>query len=129
MKQFKRIGLNPATLAFTLILALVPVAMSDVTIGKTIYDGKGACASCHGMTGKGDGAAAAALNPKPRDFSSGDFALDTDGDGQKGTEVDLFNVIKYGAAQYGGAATMPGRADIPDAEIKALAAYVLSLKN
>jgi len=29
------------------------------------------CASCHGTGGKGDGPAAAALNPKPRDFTSG----------------------------------------------------------
>ncbi len=27
------------------------------------------CATCHGMTGKGDGAAAVALNPKPADFT------------------------------------------------------------
>lgn len=26
------------------------------------------CSTCHGLTGKGDGAAAAALNPKPRSF-------------------------------------------------------------
>ena len=29
------------------------------------------CASCHGTDGKGDGPAAAALNPKPRDYTSG----------------------------------------------------------
>ncbi len=29
------------------------------------------CASCHGTAGKGDGSASAALNPKPRDFTSG----------------------------------------------------------
>ncbi len=127
MKQFQLIGRTLA--AASLLLAIAPAAMADAAAGKAIYDGKGACASCHGPSGKGDGVAAAALNPKPRDFSTGDFALDTDGDGQKGTEADLFNVIKNGAAQYGGAATMPGRADIPDAEIKALADYVLSLQN
>lgn len=127
MKQFQLIGRTLATAS--LLLAIAPAAMADAAAGKAIYDGKGACASCHGPSGKGDGVAAAALNPKPRDFSTGDFALDTDGDGQKGTEADLFNVIKNGAAQYGGAATMPGRADIPDAEIKALADYVLSLQN
>ncbi len=30
------------------------------------------CASCHGTAGAGDGAAAAALNPKPRNFSTGE---------------------------------------------------------
>lgn len=29
------------------------------------------CASCHGTTGHGDGSAAAALNPKPRNFTEG----------------------------------------------------------
>jgi cytochrome c2 len=32
---------------------------------------KANCAACHGEDGKGDGAAAAALNPKPRNFYSG----------------------------------------------------------
>jgi len=127
MNQFQQIGSTLMTAV--MLLAIAPTAMADAAAGKAIYDGKGACASCHGIAGKGDGAAAAALNPKPRDFSTGDFVLDTDGDGKTGTEADLFNVIKDGAAKYGGAATMPGRADIPDAEIKALAVYVLSLQN
>ena len=127
MNQFQQIGSTLVTAV--MLLAIAPTAMADAAAGQAIYDGKGACASCHGVAGKGDGAAAAALNPKPRDFSTGDFVLDTDGDGKTGTEADLFNVIKDGAAKYGGAATMPGRADIPDAEIKALAVYVLSLQN
>ncbi|NOX66990.1 MAG: cytochrome c [Chlorobi bacterium] len=36
--------------------------------GKNLY--KTTCASCHGDEGKGDGVAAAALNPKPRNFHS-----------------------------------------------------------
>lgn len=35
--------------------------------GKAIFDGK--CATCHGETGKGDGAGGAALNPKPADLT------------------------------------------------------------
>lgn len=37
-----------------------------IAIGKTKYDMT--CASCHGNDGKGDGVAAAALDPKPRNF-------------------------------------------------------------
>lgn len=37
--------------------------------GKTVYQIN--CASCHGNTGHGDGPAAAALNPKPRNFTEG----------------------------------------------------------
>ena len=127
MKQLHRIEGILVTAA--ILWATAPAAIADTAAGKAVYDGKGACASCHGPAGKGDGAAAAALNPKPRDFSTGDFALDTDGDGQAGTDADLFNVIKEGAAKYGGAATLPGRADIPDAEIKALVAYIRSLQG
>jgi len=37
--------------------------------GKTVYQIN--CASCHGATGHGDGPAATALNPKPRNFTEG----------------------------------------------------------
>jgi len=36
--------------------------------GKELYNST--CVSCHGANGKGDGVAAAALNPKPRDFTA-----------------------------------------------------------
>ncbi len=47
-----------------------PYKFDDKTIiaaGKQIFDDK--CAACHGPLGKGDGPAAAALNPKPINFS------------------------------------------------------------
>lgn len=103
--------------------------MADAATGKAVYDGKGACGACHGPAGKGDGPAAAAMNPKPRSFSEGIFNYDTDGDGATGTDTDLFNIIKSGSAAYGGSPTMPGRADIPENEIQALVAYIRSLKN
>jgi len=37
------------------------------------------CAPCHGEKGKGDGPAAAALNPKPADHSSKSVQAETDG--------------------------------------------------
>ncbi|MEO8795058.1 MAG: c-type cytochrome [Daejeonella sp.] len=37
------------------------------------------CSPCHGLKGKGDGAAAAALNPKPADHSSAQVQNETDG--------------------------------------------------
>ena len=39
--------------------------------GKAIYDEK--CAACHGAQGKGDGVAAAQLNPKPANFADKNF--------------------------------------------------------
>jgi mono/diheme cytochrome c family protein len=97
--------------------------------GKEIYNGKGACASCHGIEGKADGPAAVALNPKPENFHEGDYSLDTDGDGKKGTKADIENIILNGAAKYGGSMMMAARADLTAEERSALAKYVLSLKK
>ena len=44
---------------------------------KTLYTTN--CAPCHGTKGKGDGPAAAALNPKPADHSSSLIQGETDG--------------------------------------------------
>ncbi|HEC07562.1 MAG TPA: c-type cytochrome [Thiolapillus brandeum] len=115
---------------FTGILTLSGVAgAGDAAAGKAVYDGKGACASCHGATGAGDGAAAAALNPKPASFAAGAFRLDTDGDGKTGTDADIGNVIRNGAAKFGGNAAMPARADFSDDEVASLVAYIHSLKK
>lgn len=119
--------LLPLTIAGFALAA--PATAGDAAAGKAVYDGKGACASCHGATGAGDGAAAAALNPKPASFAAGAFRLDTDGDGTPGSDTDLANVIKKGGAAYQGNPAMPGRADLSDAEIADLIAYIRSLKK
>jgi mono/diheme cytochrome c family protein len=38
------------------------------------------CVSCHGLKGKGDGAAAVALNPKPADWTSQKVQAESDGE-------------------------------------------------
>lgn len=43
------------------------LAEADATAGKALYEAS--CASCHGTAGKGDGPAAAGLNPPPADFT------------------------------------------------------------
>lgn len=45
--------------------------------GKKIYEN--ACWSCHGMSGKGDGPASKAINPKPADHTSEKVQKQTDG--------------------------------------------------
>ncbi len=121
--------LQPLGIALTLSLCTTPVLAGDAAAGKALYDGKGACASCHGANGAGDGPAAAALNPKPASFAAGTFRLDTDGDGKTGTDADLANVIRNGAGKYGGNAAMPARGDFSDADIANLIAYIRSLKK
>jgi mono/diheme cytochrome c family protein len=56
-----------------------PLAGDKTVLGdaKTLYTTN--CAPCHGTKGKGDGPAAAALNPKPADHSSSVIQSETDG--------------------------------------------------
>lgn len=63
------------------------------------------CVPCHGSTGSGDGPAAAALNPKPRNY--------TDAAWQKTvTDDQLRKTILYGGAAVGKSAAMPSQPDL-----------------
>ncbi len=67
MKSWLFVG---SVLLLTLLAPGLGFAQSkgDAKAGKAKYDTL--CVGCHGATGKGDGAAAAALNPKPGDFTN-----------------------------------------------------------
>lgn len=66
---------------------------------------KGRCSPCHGENGKGDGPGAAALNPKPRDY--------TDAVWQKSvTDDQLRKTIVMGGAAVGKSPIMPGSPDL-----------------
>ncbi len=67
-------------------------AAADLAAGKAIYETN--CAACHGATGTGDGAAAAALDPKPRDFTNQEYMASRDRD-------TLRKVIVEGGASVG----------------------------
>lgn len=45
-----------------------PALSADLVQGKEIFEQN--CVACHGPTGAGDGAAAASLNPKPRNYKA-----------------------------------------------------------
>ncbi len=63
------------------------------------------CATCHGLSGKGDGAAAVSLNPKPRDF--GDAAW------QKSvTDEYILKIIVGGGQAVGKSPTMTANPDL-----------------
>ena len=117
-----------AALAASALLALPFTALAgDAAAGKTIFDAN--CSSCHGMSGKGDGPVGAALQPPPRDFSVGDFAYDTDGDGEKGSDADLKNVITKGAAAFGGSPLMAPWPMLSDGDVDNVVAYIRTLKQ
>lgn len=71
-----------------------PAEPNDATLGKSIYDAR--CAPCHGTNGHGDGAAAALLNPRPRDFTSGTFKFRSTETGSLPTDEDLIGTVKNG---------------------------------
>lgn len=87
------------TLFFVLIPSLlVFVTMSaaedkgDAAKGKEIFTNT--CASCHGPEGKGDGVAAAALDPKPRDLSDAAYVSTL-------SNEHIYKVIDEGGASVG----------------------------
>lgn len=78
------------------------------------------CAACHGPTGKGDGPTAAALTPKPADFSKPEFWASRDKD-------HLVTVIRDGGAAVGKSPAMaPYGAAYSEEEISAIADYLIA---
>lgn len=63
------------------------------------------CAPCHGDRGKGDGPGAAALNPKPRNYT--DVAWQ-----DKVKDEDIKKTILYGGAAVGKSPQMPANPDL-----------------
>jgi mono/diheme cytochrome c family protein len=54
------------------------------------------CASCHGLTGRGDGEYAVHLHPRPRDFTSGRYKFRTTDTGSLPTDDDLIRSMTVG---------------------------------
>lgn len=98
-------------------LASAPAPTKDVLAkGKAAFDMT--CAACHGAAGAGDGVAAVALTPKPRNFQTDAFK-----NGDKAENV--FKTISEGIP----ATAMVAFAYLPEADRWALAHYVLELRN
>lgn len=62
--------------------------------GKAPYDKW--CAACHGVDGAGEGAAAAYMLPRPRDFTQANYQIRTTGSGDLPTDADIQHVIDVG---------------------------------
>ncbi|HEV8437840.1 MAG TPA: cytochrome c [Methylomirabilota bacterium] len=73
------------------------------------------CVSCHGPMGKGDGAAAVALNPKPADWTSSRVQEESDG--------ELFWKISNGRG------AMPPWKHLPETDRWAIVRYIRTLKK
>jgi mono/diheme cytochrome c family protein len=85
------------------------------------------CVTCHGASGKGDGVAAASLNPKPADFSAGAFKYDTNGNGAAGDVDDIKAIVHDGAAKHGGSPLMAPWPMLSAEQLQAVAEYVKAM--
>lgn len=91
---------------------IVSVDATTIKNGRTLY--LSYCAPCHGNSGKGDGAAAAALNPKPANHTSSAIQAEAEG--------SLFYKISEGRTP------MPSyKATLTDVQRWTLVAYIKSL--
>jgi high-affinity iron transporter len=108
---------HAAAALLALGLLVVPAANAgDTADGRRIYGER--CAACHGDAGGGDGPAAMALEPKPRNFRDAAF--------WRGRSVpQLRLVVRDGRP---GTMMAPFRDVLSDEEIDAVVAYVQSFR-
>lgn len=105
--------------ALPLLVAPRWVGAQDLERGERLY-GRW-CAECHGFEGKGDGAAAPYMLPRPRNFTLGLYQIRTTASGELPTDADLVRVIEVGMP----GTAMPGWSSrFSDAEIRDLVAYI-----
>jgi mono/diheme cytochrome c family protein len=112
--------LSLITLAM-LALLLQPglLLAGDVTAGRALYQQY--CSMCHGPQGKGNGPAASAMNPKPRDHTDGQYmnAL---------SDAHLSKVISEGGAAMQRSPLMPSwKGTLSPQQIADVIAYVRTL--
>ena len=97
-----------------------PAAAPDPTVeANTVFLQR--CSVCHGMDGKGNGPGAAALNPKPRDYTDATWHKSV-------TDDAIAKVIVEGGASIGKSPLMVANADLKDKPdvVKALVAKIRS---
>lgn len=70
---------------------------------RQIFSGR--CSPCHGMTGAGDGMAAAAINPHPRNFHDPAWRSSV-------SDEQIENIIRVGGAAVGKSPAMPANPDL-----------------
>jgi mono/diheme cytochrome c family protein len=109
----------------TAVVVLALIASSTATAaedGALLY--KTYCATCHGDGGKGDGVAAVALTPKPRNFTTPDLwtKVGTDAAAQK---AHIMKVVKEGGPAVGLSPLMAPFPTLTDAQRGAIADYII----
>jgi mono/diheme cytochrome c family protein len=103
---------------FVLSICLVanPAEKGDPAKGKEVFAGK--CTPCHGLTGHGDGPAAASLQPKPRDLSDTQYMSTLN-------DERMFKTISEGGAAVGKSPSMPSwKSSLSESDILNVIAYI-----
>jgi mono/diheme cytochrome c family protein len=126
-RAWSRIGLTALGISILALAGASAAHAGDLENGKLAYTTN--CLTCHGEAGDGKGPVGVALQPPPRDFSTGDFVFDADKDGEKGSDADLVAVVKNGAMAYGGSPIMTPWAHLPEKDIQDVIAYIRTLQK
>ena len=101
-----------------------PLTAQDTVKGKAVYEKW--CAGCHGDTGGGDGAAAPAMLPRPRNFTGAVYKIRTTASGQLPTDADLMRAIDEGLP---GSAMPAWKGRLSDAERRDVIAYIKTFSS
>ncbi len=94
---------------------------ANLAKGQAVYEQR--CVQCHGVSGDGNGPAAASLYPRPRDYRLGLFKFTSTPYGARPVRSDLERTIRSGVR----GTSMPEFRLLPDDEIDAVIDYVLAL--
>jgi mono/diheme cytochrome c family protein len=97
------------------------VPESRLKHGQRVYQQH--CVQCHGVNGDGQGPAATAMYPRPRDYRLGKFKFTSTTYGSKPLREDLVRTVRRGAR----GTSMPSFALLPDEEVEAVVDYVTAL--
>jgi mono/diheme cytochrome c family protein len=113
-----RLGIVVALLLGARPGATTAATTSSEQTGRRVYAAH--CAACHGDNGDGNGPATVWLFPKPRNFNSGLFKIQSTPSGSLPTDDDLFQTITRGMP----GSSMPSFAYLPERERRDVAQYV-----
>jgi high-affinity iron transporter len=95
-------------------IEVAPKAWPDLAKGEKLYQSQ--CTACHGSSGLGDGAAGAALDPKPANFHDPELISTS-------SPFKFYNTIRLGVPGTG----MASFSGLTDEEVWSLAFYLKSL--
>ena len=75
----------------------------DMTAAREVFNSR--CSACHGTSGRGDGPGAAALTPKPRNYTDATWQASV-------SDEQIKKTILLGGAAVGKSPIMPGSPDL-----------------